>query len=495
MEEQYLDAGQTKSDMMIMKLGKCMPTPPKRVGRDFVEKYYTIMNLSPENLHCFYTESASFMHDDIDPVQRRSIAADCKKAIRDVMLERVQKYKHTKTKVSTVDTFETLDDGLIVQVIGEISYNEQPMRPFSQTIILVPKSPFHYFVQNDIFRFCDFDSESEDGQSDAITTQPMSMQEDWGTQCEIEERLAEMHSEPRVDCTSNDDGEAQENEVKLDTSDSGLSSDAEKANLDIQSLNLKNILQEPRNITKDTVKRGPTPPTFVEAEIPAEPEPMLSENELSANQSQLFRDSCVLTIGNVINPNIEFDDGKRDEMATSENEKTLDSVEKLNASKNDENNSNKGRYKKRKDKRKSKGDISKEKSPDVSNKEPKAVEMPTETDVQPVMMSEIASPGIAIEKSEDKPESPKPIELETPKAAEKISYADLAKSGKDEWIDELAGRRESMTDKNKPRSTMPRRSSRSEKTSPPHNNGESFVWKHYSKLLEIFNILKLLIHS
>lgn len=481
MDEQLClkDKEQTKSDLM-MQSDKCMPTPPKRVGREFVQRYYTIMNRSPENLHCFYTESASFIHDDVDPAQRRTITADSKAAIRDIMLERLPKYEHTKTKVATVDTFETLDDGLIVQVIGEISYNEQSMRPFSQTFILIPKSPFHYYVQNDIFRFCDLESVSEDNQNDKISTQSKSMQVDWGTQCELGERLDRMESEPRVECTTNVEVDAQENEVKLDTSDSGLSSDAEKAIMDIQSLNLKNILQEPRNITKDTIKRGPTPPIFVEAEPPTESES--GENEISANQSKLFRDSCILTIGNVVNPNIEFDETTRDENATSENEKSQDGVDTQIHSKNgDHNNSSKGRYKKR-NKRKSKGDISKETSSDETNKEPEPDKMQMESNDEPALMNETSSPENSIEVSENKQEPSNPIELETPKMAEKISYAELAKSGKDEWVDVLPSRTFSATDKAKSRSTLPRRNSRSEKITPPHG-------KRFSELISYFQIV------
>lgn len=113
-----------------------MPTAPKRVGREFVKKYYTIMNKSPENLHCFYTDSASFIHDGIDSNQRNSISANGKMGIRDAMLARLPKYNEAKTAISHVETSETLNDCLIIQVVGEISYNGSPMRPFSQTEIV-----------------------------------------------------------------------------------------------------------------------------------------------------------------------------------------------------------------------------------------------------------------------------------------------------------------------------------------------------------------------
>lgn len=486
---------------------KCMPTPPKRVGREFVRHYYTIMNKSPENLHCFYSEEAKFIHDDVNPNERRTIMADGKKEIREIMLERSPNFKHTSTKIHTVDTIETLDDGLLVQVYGEISYNEQPMRTFSQTIILIPKSPFQYYVQNDIFRFCDYESDGSENQSSSIAGQTMpSMQPDWGTQCEEEEKYIEpyekqtaIQAEPHVDsdhCVGGD-GEGRENEVKLDTSDSGLSSDAEKAIMDIQSHNLKSILQEQRAITKETVmNRGATPP------IPTETESAATETEPKpvdeANRTQLFRDSCILTVGNVINPNVEFSDyTKRDENASFDNEKAHESLDTLNASKSDDNNSSSGKvkYRKRKDKK------SKVK-PEMVSKEKSLVEsvdanqMPVESNslieetvavaaADAVVQNESATPENTVEKSRPidrttseptptshttvpPPPPPPQSEQETPKSIPEIkTYADLAKAGKAEWIDELAQRRDS-NDRNRTRPTLVRRSSRTERTTPSH---------------------------
>lgn len=451
-----------------------MLIPPKQIGRDFVEAYYNIMNKSPENLYRFYTESATFTHDDIDPKKRRTINADGMMAIRDAMQQRLLKYKHTKTKVHTFDSVETLNDGVIVRVSGEISFNEQPMRPFCQSVILVPKSPIHYFVQNDMFRFCDFESDTEkdDGDDLAVKCQSMpTIEKDWGTQCEediepSEERSHYKQTEPRDDCTRNSfDGDAHENEVKMNTSDSGLSSDAEKAIMDIQSLNLKNILQETRNITKESVmKRGSM--TTEETEPPVEQDEIsvsMNDNEISENHNQLFRDSCVLTIGNVVNPNIEFENAKGDENMAFENEV----VDTSNESKHDENSSSsKSRFRKRKEKRKSRGDITKEQVYD-SMKEPNEIESTAENNQPPtVQANEIVPSENAAEKAEEKPTEEK--KQDTPKTIEKKSYADLAKSGKQEWVDASSVRRDSVPEKYRTRSSLSRRGSRHEQTTSPN---------------------------
>lgn len=446
-----------------------MPTPPKVVGREFARCYYTLMNKSPENLHNFFVESANFIHDDIDPSEQRTLNADSKMAIRDIMHERMAKYKHTSTKIDNVDTLETLNNGLLVRITGEISFNEQPMRPFSQSIILIPHTPFQYFVQNDIFRFCDLDMNAAKSRSDSVCSQTLPVEENWGTQCEQyvappDEEIASQPTEPRE----------HENEVKLDTSDSGLSSDAEKAIMDIQSINLKNILLESRTITKESVmKRGPTPPIPVEEEIKP------AADEIPQNHSALFRDSCILTIGNVINPNIEFDEANPAGNVTLENDKTQNSID-TSASKSDENSSGKTKYRKRKDKRKPKHEMSKEKPADEPNEQHEPTELPNENN------SEHLPTENAPDKAADKltSDTVKESEEDTSNATREVkTYADLAKAGKDEWIDELAARRNSnpSIERRKTRISMSgRRNSKAERT-PPTNGKLQFSF------LEFFN--------
>ena len=54
-----------------------------------------------------------------------------------------------------MDSHETLGNGLLVKVWGELSNNGEPMRRFMQTFALVPQSPKEYKVHLDIFRFLD----------------------------------------------------------------------------------------------------------------------------------------------------------------------------------------------------------------------------------------------------------------------------------------------------------------------------------------------------
>lgn len=471
---------------------KCMPTPPKRVGREFVRQYYTIMNKSPENLHCFYNEEASFIHDDVDPTERRTVIAEGKMAIRDIMLERSPNFKHTSTKIHTVETIETLDNGLLIQINGEISYNEQPMRLFSQSIILIPKSPFQYFVQNDIFRFYDYEMDISapiEDHTNVNTRLYNVMQqyqnEDWGTQCE---EYIEPYDEHIVRQNLPREPHRIHDNVKLETSDSGMSSDAEKAIMDIQSLNLKSMLQDSKIITKETVyKRGPPTPNYpkneqitnIDATATTTPE----------NHTQLFRDSCILTIGNVVNPNIElFDEDATNlenattstQFAPSDSDKTQENIDTVNVLKNDENNQGKMKYRKRKNKQKIRNEIQKEKLSDECTEKIKVdplstnkmatkncVSSETSTnslDISPIDKTSTESLTTLI-KDQNLTES---FEKSVPNTipSETKTYADLAKeASKEEWIDELSVRRDT---RNKSRPSLTRRNSKIEKTTPPN---------------------------
>lgn len=43
------------------------------------------------------------------------------------------------TKIRHVDAHATLNEGVVVQVMGELSNNMQPMRKFMQTFVLAPE--------------------------------------------------------------------------------------------------------------------------------------------------------------------------------------------------------------------------------------------------------------------------------------------------------------------------------------------------------------------
>lgn len=71
-------------------------------------------------------------------------------------------YKDCRTKIDTVDSLESSLDNVVIQVVGQLSNDQQPMRRFFQTFVLCRRNTNHYFVKNDIFRFQDYEYPEED---------------------------------------------------------------------------------------------------------------------------------------------------------------------------------------------------------------------------------------------------------------------------------------------------------------------------------------------
>lgn len=49
------------------------------------------------------------------------------------------RFQDCHTKIRHVDAHATLTEGVVVQVMGELSNNMQPMRRFMQTFVLAPE--------------------------------------------------------------------------------------------------------------------------------------------------------------------------------------------------------------------------------------------------------------------------------------------------------------------------------------------------------------------
>lgn len=69
--------------------------------------------------------------------------------------KRVQElnFRDCHAKILQVDSQNTLGNGVVVHVTGELSNCGQPMRRFAQTFVLAAQSPKKYYVHNDIFRY------------------------------------------------------------------------------------------------------------------------------------------------------------------------------------------------------------------------------------------------------------------------------------------------------------------------------------------------------
>ncbi|XP_051784129.1 ras GTPase-activating protein-binding protein 2 isoform X1 [Erpetoichthys calabaricus] len=156
---------------------------PLLVGREFVRQYYTLLNKAPDFLHRFYGRNSSYVHGGLEangkPAEAVYGQAEIHKKVMSLL------FSECHTKIRHVDAHATLNDGVVVQVIGELSNNGQPMRKFMQTFVLAPEGSVanKFYVHNDIFRYEDevfgdseaeLDEESEDEAEEQEEERPPS---------------------------------------------------------------------------------------------------------------------------------------------------------------------------------------------------------------------------------------------------------------------------------------------------------------------------------
>jgi len=67
--------------------------------------------------------------------------------------------------LSSVDSLASLNGGIVIQVLGELSNHDAPSQKFAQTFFLA-EQPAGYFVLNDIFRYIKEDIESDFDEAD-----------------------------------------------------------------------------------------------------------------------------------------------------------------------------------------------------------------------------------------------------------------------------------------------------------------------------------------
>ncbi|KAI8096261.1 uncharacterized protein BX664DRAFT_323490 [Halteromyces radiatus] len=117
------------------------------VGLLFVREYYTFLNKKPLRLHAFYNKDSFFVRgDEGETVQTYQGQDEIRKKIEELNFE------DCKVLVTQVDSQASANNGIIIQVLGEMCVMDGPSQKFSQTFFLAPQ-PNGYYVLNDIFRF------------------------------------------------------------------------------------------------------------------------------------------------------------------------------------------------------------------------------------------------------------------------------------------------------------------------------------------------------
>uniref|UniRef100_A0A8C1D3I6 G3BP stress granule assembly factor 2 n=1 Tax=Cyprinus carpio carpio TaxID=630221 RepID=A0A8C1D3I6_CYPCA len=126
---------------------------PLLVGREFVRQYYTLLNKAPDYLHRFYGRNSSYVHGGVDGSGKPEEAVYGQAEIHKKVMS--LQFNECHTKIRQVDAHATLGDGVVVQVMGELSNSGRPMRRFMQTFVLAPEGSAvnKFYVHNDIFRY------------------------------------------------------------------------------------------------------------------------------------------------------------------------------------------------------------------------------------------------------------------------------------------------------------------------------------------------------
>uniref|UniRef100_H0XQJ7 NTF2 domain-containing protein n=1 Tax=Otolemur garnettii TaxID=30611 RepID=H0XQJ7_OTOGA len=122
------------------------------VRREFVRQYYTLLSQARDMLHRFY-EQNSYVHGGLDSSGKPAGVVYGQKEIH----RKVMSQNFTTHQDLHVDAHATLNDGVVVRVMGLLCNNNQALRRFMQTFILAPEGSVasKFYVHNDICSYQD----------------------------------------------------------------------------------------------------------------------------------------------------------------------------------------------------------------------------------------------------------------------------------------------------------------------------------------------------
>ncbi|OTF71115.1 ras GTPase-activating protein-binding-like protein, partial [Euroglyphus maynei] len=142
----------------------------------------------------FYSDDSTFIHGPLDkPGQNRELYCHGHKQINNKIMS--LNFSNCHTKVRQVDSMRTLGNGIVIQIVGDLSNNRQPSRRFHQTIVLAPESPNKYYVRNDLFRYQD---DVTDGMTGGDHQNNIQMLENGDSQSLVAEIMNEMNQKPEI---------------------------------------------------------------------------------------------------------------------------------------------------------------------------------------------------------------------------------------------------------------------------------------------------------
>ncbi|KAL1779520.1 ras GTPase-activating protein-binding 1 [Sigmodon hispidus] len=128
---------------------------PQEIGLELVKQYYRLLIMAPNTLYRFYGKNSSYVHGGLNSNGKPADAVYGQKKIRKKLMS--QNFTNCHIKIHHVDAQATLNGGIVVQVMGTLSNNNQAERSFMQTFVLAPQGSngTSFYVYNDIFRYQD----------------------------------------------------------------------------------------------------------------------------------------------------------------------------------------------------------------------------------------------------------------------------------------------------------------------------------------------------
>ncbi|XP_042886755.1 probable nuclear transport factor 2 [Penaeus japonicus] len=117
----------------------------QQIGESFVKQYYLIFDgerEGREKLANFYHAELSLMSFEGVQVQGAAQIIDKIKGLT---------FNKIARAITTVDCQPTFDGGVMVNILGQLKMDEDPVHGFSQTFVLKPMND-SFFIQHDSFR-------------------------------------------------------------------------------------------------------------------------------------------------------------------------------------------------------------------------------------------------------------------------------------------------------------------------------------------------------
>ncbi|XP_047502319.1 probable nuclear transport factor 2 [Penaeus chinensis] len=117
----------------------------QQIGESFVKQYYLIFDgerEGREKLVNFYHAELSLMSFEGVQVQGAAQIIDKIKGLT---------FNKIARAITTVDCQPTFDGGVMVNILGQLKMDEDPVHGFSQTFVLKPMND-SFFIQHDSFR-------------------------------------------------------------------------------------------------------------------------------------------------------------------------------------------------------------------------------------------------------------------------------------------------------------------------------------------------------